>query len=171
EDLIEMFGRQISLCAAGCDRLLRAHHDRVAEAAQQHDERQYAIHDADALVVDRGQPFAPQIEPGSLHRDESEDSHHDEGHERRCAHDDRLMKGNRAPIKFAKEIHRSALCDVEQMRCDGSSAVDALLTMPLNRSSVTVRYLTGDTAWVGLVRLASDFAWRTGSSSRASRTI
>ena len=52
---------------------------------------------------------------------------------------DRLMNGNRAPIKFAKEIHRSALCDVEQMRCDGSSAADAVFTMPLKRSSVTAR--------------------------------
>ena len=54
---------------AGRDRLLRAHHDRVAEAAQQHDERQYAIHDADPLVVDRGEPFAPQVRARlTLHR-------------------------------------------------------------------------------------------------------
>ena len=134
-----MFGRQISLCAAGCDRLLRAHHDRVAEAAQQHDERQYAIHDADAFMVDRGEPFTPQIEPRSLHRDESENRQNDKGHERSCAHDDRLMKGNRAPIKLAKEVHCSALCDVEQMRCDGLSMAEAVFTMLLNRSPVTAR--------------------------------
>jgi hypothetical protein len=29
-----------------------AHHDRVTEAAQHHDQRQYAIHDADPLVID-----------------------------------------------------------------------------------------------------------------------
>ena len=61
EDLIEMLGRQISLRAAGGDRLLRAHHDCIGEAAQQHDQRQQEIHDADALVVDGRDPFAPQI--------------------------------------------------------------------------------------------------------------
>jgi len=49
------------------------------------------------------------------------------------------MKGNRAPIKFAKEILCSALCDVEQMRCDGSSAADALFKTPLNKSAVMAR--------------------------------
>jgi len=29
-----MLGRQIPFCTAGCERLLRADHDRIAEAAQ-----------------------------------------------------------------------------------------------------------------------------------------
>ena len=59
EDLVEVLGRQISLRAAGRDRLLRPHHDRVGKAAQQHDQRQDDIHDADAFMVDGGEPLAP----------------------------------------------------------------------------------------------------------------
>ena len=62
EDLVKMLRRQVSLRAARCDRLLRPHHDGVGKAAQQHDQRQYDVHDADALVVDRGEPLSPQIE-------------------------------------------------------------------------------------------------------------
>ena len=69
EYLIEMFRRQIALRRADGDRLLRAHHDRVGEAAQQHHQRQNAIHHADALVIDRRQPFTPKIGPISLERD------------------------------------------------------------------------------------------------------
>ena len=65
EDLIVVIGRQVPLRAADGHRLLRAHHDRVGEAAQQHDQRQEHIHDADALVIDAGQPFAPQIQATS----------------------------------------------------------------------------------------------------------
>ena len=39
EDLVVVVGRQVSLGAADRDRLLRAHHDRVGKAAQQHDQR------------------------------------------------------------------------------------------------------------------------------------
>ena len=49
-------------------RLLRAHHDRVGEAAQQHHQREQRIHDADALVVDAGDPLAPQIGQIALQR-------------------------------------------------------------------------------------------------------
>ena len=40
-----------------------AHHDGVGEAAQQHDDAEDHVHDADALVVDAGEPLAPEIAP------------------------------------------------------------------------------------------------------------
>jgi hypothetical protein len=42
-----------------CQRLLRAHHQCIDEAAQQHHQCQQAIHDADALVIDARDPLAP----------------------------------------------------------------------------------------------------------------
>ncbi len=59
ENLVEMLRRQIALRAAGRDCLLRAHHDRIGEAAQQHEQPQHEIHDADALMIDGGEPLAP----------------------------------------------------------------------------------------------------------------
>src|SRR5208282_3840127 len=50
-------------------RLLRAHHDGVGKAAQQHDQRQHDIHDTDALMVDGRDPLAPQVRHVSLERD------------------------------------------------------------------------------------------------------
>ena len=72
EDLVVVTGRQVALRTADRDRLLCAHHDRIGKAAQQHDQPQSEIHDADALVVDTGQPLAPQIRPPPLYGDEPE---------------------------------------------------------------------------------------------------
>ena len=60
EDLVVMFGRQIAGRLEG-DRLLRAHHDRVDEAAQQHHQREHVVHHADPLVIDARDPLAPEI--------------------------------------------------------------------------------------------------------------
>ena len=102
ENLVEVLGRQISLRAAGRDRLLRSHHDRVGEAAQQHDQRQDDIHHADALMVDGCDPLAPEIGPVSLERDPPEDERDDENHHRRRAHDDRLIERDCAPAELAE---------------------------------------------------------------------
>jgi hypothetical protein len=40
--------------------LLGAHHDRIREAAQQHEQRQHDIRDTDALMVDGREPLAPR---------------------------------------------------------------------------------------------------------------
>ncbi|MDF9791571.1 hypothetical protein M2440_002272 [Methylorubrum extorquens] len=75
EDLVVVVRRQEALVGAERDRLLRAHQQRVGKAAQQHHERQDDVHDADLLVVDRGQPVAPERTPeaeignGGDHRD------------------------------------------------------------------------------------------------------
>jgi hypothetical protein len=73
ENLVVVLGRQITLPGAGGQRLLRTHHDGVGEAAQQHHQRQDAIHHADALVIDGSQPLAPQIRPMTTHRDPEQD--------------------------------------------------------------------------------------------------
>ena len=95
------------------DGLLRAHHDRVDEAAEEHEQRQHDVHDADTLVVDRREPIAPEITPISLQRDPPEHAADEEHHERRRAHDDRLVERDRAQAQFAQEIHFSVLCAVE----------------------------------------------------------
>jgi hypothetical protein len=78
KDLVVVIGRQVSLRVTDRDRLLRAHHDRIGIAAQQHDQRQNKIHDADPLVVDAGQPLAPQIGPPALYRDNPEHTQNDD---------------------------------------------------------------------------------------------
>src|SRR6185437_4609492 len=60
EDLIVVLGRQETR-GLKCNRLLRAHHEGVGEATQEHHQRQQHIHDADALVVDARDPLAPEV--------------------------------------------------------------------------------------------------------------
>ena len=102
ENLVEMLRRQISLRTARGDGLLRPHHDGVGKAAQQHDQRQDDVHDADALMVDGGEPLSPQIRHVTLERDPRKDGDDDQDHAARRAHDDRLIEGNRTPIQPAK---------------------------------------------------------------------
>ena len=76
-------------------RLLQAHHDRVGEAAQQHDNAEHHVHDADALVIDAGEPLAPEIAPELVVADRRQqrgaaDRHRDEGGD-----DDRLVQRQR----------------------------------------------------------------------------
>jgi hypothetical protein len=67
EYLVEMAGRQIAVGIDG-DRLLRAHHRGVDEAAQQHDAGKRHIHDADLLVIDRHRPVVERCRPGRPRR-------------------------------------------------------------------------------------------------------
>ena len=138
ENLVEMLGRQIALRTAGGHGLLRAHHDRVGEASQHHDQCQHTIHHADALVIDRRDPFAPQIRPISLQCDPRKNADDGEDHPSRRTHDDRLMKRDRAqlslprrfivlpsvrPVDRAKRIvrgHPDVQDAAEQTRCDGA---------------------------------------------------
>jgi hypothetical protein len=102
ENLIEMLGRQVTLCSADCDCLLRAHHDCVREAAQQHDQCQDDIHDADALMIDGGNPLAPEVGDVTLECDPRKDGDDGHDHDAYRAHDDRLIEGNRTPVQFAE---------------------------------------------------------------------
>ena len=61
--LVVVFGHQEARVIVTGERLLRAHHHRVAEAAQKHDGRKQAIHDADALMIDARNPFVPEVGP------------------------------------------------------------------------------------------------------------
>src|SRR5262249_6566036 len=100
------------------------------------------IHDADALMIDGGEPLVPHIRHVTLQRDPPEDEHNAQDHDARGAHDDRLVKRNRAPAQLAEEIHFSALCDGRAARHKGSPDCVTLLTslkMPLNRSGATAR--------------------------------
>ena len=78
EDLVVMLGRQIALRRADRERLLRAHHDRIGEAADQHHQGKHDVHDADALVVGGRDLFVPQVrpcpDPGDPDRDSADAS-------------------------------------------------------------------------------------------------
>jgi hypothetical protein len=74
-----VIGGQVSVRVADGERLLRAHHKRIGKAAKQHDKPQSHVHNADALVVDAGQPLAPQIGPPALHGDDSERGQNNHG--------------------------------------------------------------------------------------------
>src|SRR6185312_7646330 len=78
KDLVVVLRRQISLRTADRHRLLRAHHDRVGETAQQHHQAEHDVHDTDALVVDAGHPLAPEIRPPALYGNGYEDGENDD---------------------------------------------------------------------------------------------
>src|SRR3546814_1061640 len=63
EDLVVVVRRQITHRVTECPSLLDAHHDRVGETAQQHHDAKHHVHDADLLVIDAREPFAPEIAP------------------------------------------------------------------------------------------------------------
>ena len=63
EDLVVVVRRQVALGAVEGHGLLQPHHHRVGEAAQQHDEAEDHVHDADLLVVDAGEPLVPEVAP------------------------------------------------------------------------------------------------------------
>ncbi len=105
EDLVIVIGRQVALRLADRDRLLRAHHDRVRKAAQQHDEAEQHVHDADALVIDAGQPLAPQIRQPPLDRDDrqhGEDRDHDDRH---ADQRQRFVERDRRPAQPAQHLN------------------------------------------------------------------
>ena len=74
----------------------------VDEAAQQHDRGEGHIHDADMLMVDAGDPFAPQIRDPAFDRDQDEyaDDHEDDEGAREQRN--RLVEGNGAPGQLAE---------------------------------------------------------------------
>jgi ribosomal protein S8E len=138
ENLVVVLGRQIALRAARGNGLLRAHHDAVAEAAQQHDEPEDDVHDADALVVDRRKPLVPQIRPRPLQRDHAENTTDEQDHERHRAHDDRLVERDRAPGELAEKVHQCPLWDAVCVWA-GLSAFMTEPAIPSNKPGVTAR--------------------------------
>lgn len=63
EDLVVMMGRQVTCGIAKGNGLLDPHHDGIGETAQQHDQAEDHVHDADFLVIDAGKPFEPKVAP------------------------------------------------------------------------------------------------------------
>ena len=99
--LVEMLGRQIAARLIG-DRLLDADHQRIAAAAQQHHHREQDVHDADPLMVDTGDPFAPEIGHVALQRDPGEHREDDDQHHTRRNQRDRLIDRNRRPAELTE---------------------------------------------------------------------
>lgn len=77
------------------DRLLRAHHDRVDEAAHEHESGDDQIHDADALVISRSQVLAPEPAPFSELGEKGGRTQRQDRHEDGRPHDDRLVVRDR----------------------------------------------------------------------------
>ncbi|MGY4282763.1 hypothetical protein ACVWXO_001983 [Bradyrhizobium sp. LM2.7] len=103
EDLVVVMGVEVAFGAAKGECLLQSHHQRVGEAAQQHHDAEDHVHDADALVVDAGEPLAPQIAPDA---EIGETGEHDEAagcHHREGADDDRLVQRQRFDREPAKD--------------------------------------------------------------------
>ena len=100
EDLVVVLGRQIPFGLEG-DRLLGAHHDRIDEAAKEHQEPEKEVHDADALVVHARDPLAPQIGKMPLDDDPNDHADEDKKHHRCRYQRDRLIPGNGVPGELA----------------------------------------------------------------------
>ncbi len=104
ENLVVVLRRQIPPRVARRERQLRAHHDRVGKAADQHDQPEHEVHDADPLVVDAGQPLAPQIGPPALPGDQGQNGQNHDNHQQRRAHRDGLVKRDRGPGQLAQHV-------------------------------------------------------------------
>ena len=95
--LVIVFRRQKAVVGPERHRLLRAHHDGIGKAAQQHHQTKDDVHDADFLVVDAGEPFVPQIAPQAVVGDDSHQrqaTQHDGDH---GAQHDRHVQRQRLP--------------------------------------------------------------------------
>src|SRR5258707_647398 len=60
--------------------LLRGFADAIMMRAQQHDQRQDDVHDADALMVDRSEPLSPEVGHVTLEGDPPKDQHDRQDH-------------------------------------------------------------------------------------------
>jgi len=101
--LIVVVRVEIALRAAEGHRLLNAHHDGIGEATYQHHNAEDHVHDADALVVDAGEPLAPQIAPEPVAADGADDqqpAQHDHCERR---DQDRLMNWDCIPGEPAED--------------------------------------------------------------------
>jgi hypothetical protein len=87
-----------------CHGLLRTHHDRVGKPAQQHDEGDGNVHDADFLVVDRREPLGPQVRPFLVVGDQTEHHRPEQRNDGECHHHYRLVEGHRFQTKFTEHL-------------------------------------------------------------------
>ena len=97
EDLIIVVRQQIPHRVAECNRLLQAHHYGIGKTTQQHHQSENHIHDPDLLVVDAGDPIAPQRAPSAEIGQRSDDRQAADHDRREGGEQNRFMKGNRVP--------------------------------------------------------------------------
>ena len=104
KDLVVVMRRKIArrLISHG---LLRPHHHRVDETTQQHDQPEQDIHDADALMVDARDPFAPKIRQVTLDDHPGEESDQGEADRRPRNQRNGLIPGNGVYRELAKHGH------------------------------------------------------------------
>jgi len=122
EDLVIVVSRQEALGVAERQHLLGAHHQRVGKAAQQHDDAEHHVHDADALVVDAGEPFAPQIAPELEIGQDAEKGDAAECDDSEGGHDDGFMKRKRLECQPAED--RLEKCGIVEHVLRGASGVE-----------------------------------------------
>src|SRR6185437_4314533 len=69
--------------------------------------REDAVHDADALVIDAGDPLAPEV--GQVTSDDHPGDHGNDDNQHRRTRDERqrLVERNRLPGELAEEAHLS----------------------------------------------------------------
>jgi len=95
EYLIEVLRLQKAERASRCNGLLRAHQHGIREPAQQHDQRENNVHDADLLVVEACQPFRVKVSPLLVVRDQAHDHQAQENRTTYRTHRDRFVIRNR----------------------------------------------------------------------------
>ena len=95
EDLIEVLRGQIAQGAARGHGLLRAHQNGIGEPAQQHDQGEDNVHDADLFGVEAGQPFLVKVGPLSVVSDQAHDHQAQENRANYGAKRDHIVIRNR----------------------------------------------------------------------------
>ena len=95
EYLIEVLRGQIAKGAARGNGLLRAHQNGIGEPAQQHDQGEDNVHDADLFVVEAGQPFLVKVGPLSVVSDQAQDHQAQENRTTYGTYRDQIVIRNR----------------------------------------------------------------------------
>ena len=90
EYLIEVLRGQKAQGAARGNGLLSAHQNGIGEPAQQHDQCEDNVHDADLFVVEAGQPFFVKVGPLSVVSDQAQDHQAQENRTTYGAHRDQV---------------------------------------------------------------------------------
>jgi hypothetical protein len=109
EHLIEVVRVEVAVRAVEGQGLLRADHERVGKAAQEHDKAQHHVHDADLLVIDAGEPLLPEIAPELEIGERGHQRDAANGDAGKCDHDDGFG-GQRVKAKSAQKRCPVRMC-------------------------------------------------------------
>ena len=83
--------------------MLQEQHQRPSNARQQHDEAQHHMHEADALVIDTGDPVAPEASPHPAVSHASHQGQAPQGKREEGSNQDRLVERNGLPGQAAQQ--------------------------------------------------------------------